>query len=228
MANFNVAKLKSKFIFVDLAFKCALHFHLDFCLQTIFLPVSVRYTSWSHQSINQSMMCQGYPNMINLSHYADESARKQYEAIPVIWLATQTGKMGPSYSDGIARLDLAQEKDCVERTYQVRDFFSMSAMKSQNSEEKIKHLKTLMVSRSCYKYSSVSFPALEINKSKSFLLYWNFLLYKQSVNDQAFSVKIDGHWPNFFFALLWTTTSPRSIKTQKMNSSNIQPSWPHA
>lgn len=170
MANFNVAKLKSKFIFVDLAFKCALHFHLDFCLQTIFLPVSVRYTSWSHQSINQSMMCQGYPNMINLSHYAAESARKQYEAIPVIWLATQTGKMGPSYSDGIARLDLAQEKDCVERTYQVRDFFTMSAMKSQNSEEKIKHLKTLMVSRSCYKYSSVSFPALEINKSKSFLI----------------------------------------------------------
>lgn len=52
MANFNVAKLKSKFIFVDLAFKCALHFHLDFCLQTIFLPVLVRYTSWSHQSIN--------------------------------------------------------------------------------------------------------------------------------------------------------------------------------
>ena len=80
------------------------------------------------------MMCQGYPNMINLSHYAAESARKQYEAIPVIWLATQTGKMGPSYSDGIARLDLAQEKDCVERTYQVRDFFTMSAMKSQNSE----------------------------------------------------------------------------------------------
>lgn len=84
-------------------------------------------------------MRQAYPNMINLSYYAAESAREQYEAIPVIWLATQTGKMGPSYSysDGIARLDLAQEKDCVERTYQVRDFFTMSAMKSQNSEEKI-------------------------------------------------------------------------------------------
>lgn len=89
-------------------------------------------------SINQSMMCQAYPNMINLSHYAAESVRKQYEAIPVIWFATQTGKMGPSYSDGIARLDLAQEKDCVERTYQVRDFFTMSAMKSQESEEKNK------------------------------------------------------------------------------------------
>lgn len=83
-------------------------------------------------------MCQAYPNIINLSHYAAESAREQYEAIPVIWLATQTGKMGPSYSDGIARLDLAQEKDCVERTYQVRDFFTMSAMKSQESEEKNK------------------------------------------------------------------------------------------
>ena len=39
-------------------------------------------------------MCQAYPNIINLSHYAAESAREQYEAIPVIWLATQTGKMG--------------------------------------------------------------------------------------------------------------------------------------
>ena len=43
--------LSPNLIFVDLAFKCALHFHLDFCLQTIFLPVSVRYTSWSHQLI---------------------------------------------------------------------------------------------------------------------------------------------------------------------------------
>ena len=171
MANFNVAKLKSKFIFVDLAFKCALHFHLDFCLQTIFLPVSVRYTSWSNQLINQPMMCQAYPNIINLSHYAAESAREQYEAIPVIWLATQTGKMGPSYSDGIARLDLAQEKDCVERTYQVRDFFLQCRQWSRKkAKKKIKHFKTLMVSRSCYKYSSVSFPALEINKSKSFLI----------------------------------------------------------
>ena len=88
--------------------------HLSSRFSSIYLMIS---------SINQSMMCQAYPNMINLSHYAAESARKQYEAIPVIWFATQTGKMGPSYSDGIARLDLAQEKDCVERTYQVRDFF---------------------------------------------------------------------------------------------------------
>ena len=90
---------------------------------------------------------------------------------PVIWLATQTGKMGPSYSDGIARLDLAQEKDCVERTYQVRDFFLQCRQWSRKkAKKKIKHFKTLMVSRPCYKYSSISFPALETNKSKSFLI----------------------------------------------------------
>ena len=31
-----------------------------------------------------------------------------------------------------------------------------------------------------------------------------------------------------FFAFLWTSTSSRSIKTQKQNSANIQPSWPGA
>ena len=31
-----------------------------------------------------------------------------------------------------------------------------------------------------------------------------------------------------FFTFLWTSTSFRSIKTQKKNLANIQPSWPHA
>ena len=30
-----------------------------------------------------------------------------------------------------------------------------------------------------------------------------------------------------FFASLWTSTSSRSINTQKKNLANIQPSWPH-
>lgn len=40
----------------------------------------------------------------------------------------------------------------------------------KKAKKKIKHFKTLMVSRPCYKYSSISFPALETNKSKSFLI----------------------------------------------------------
>ena len=31
----------------------------------------------------------------------------------------------------------------------------------------------------------------------------------------------------FFFSSLWTLTSSQSINTQKKNSANIQPSWPH-
>ena len=153
-------------------------------------------------SINQSMMCQAYPNMINLSHYAAESARKQYEAIPVIWFATQTGKMGPSYSDGIARLDLAQEKDCVERTYQVRDFFTMSARKSQESEEKNKTFKDSYGFTTVLQIQFDFFPGSR-NKQKQ-----DFLLYKQSVNDQACSVKIAGNWPNCFF-FFWRFYGPR-------------------
>ena len=36
-----------------------------------------------------------------------------------------------------------------------------------------------------------------------------------------------GYWPRSFFANLWTSTSSRSINTQKKNLANIQPSWPH-
>ena len=36
-----------------------------------------------------------------------------------------------------------------------------------------------------------------------------------------------GYWPRSFFASLWTSTSSRSINTQKKNLANIQPSSPH-
>ena len=35
------------------------------------------------------------------------------------------------------------------------------------------------------------------------------------------------YWPRSVFASLWTSTSSRSINTQKKNLANIQPSWPH-
>ena len=37
-------------------------------------------------------------------------------------------------------------------------------------------------------------------------------------------VKMAGYWPRSFFAFLWTETKSRSIKTQKNNEANIQPS----
>ena len=52
--------------------------------------------------------------------------------------------------------------------------------------------------------------------------------YNKSFIDQACSVKMAGYWPRSFFACLWTSTSSRSINTQKKNSANIPPSWPHA
>ena len=41
------------------------------------------------------------------------------------------------------------------------------------------------------------------------------------------SVKMAGYWPRSFFASSLTSTSSRSINTQKKNLANIQPSWPH-
>ena len=52
--------------------------------------------------------------------------------------------------------------------------------------------------------------------------------YNKSFIDQVCSVKMTGYWPRSFFASLWTSTSPRSINTQKKNLANIQPSWPLA
>ena len=49
------------------------------------------------------------------------------------------------------------------------------------------------------------------------LLYIYALLTKREV-------KMAGYWPSSFFAFLWTETKSRSIKTQKKNEANIQPS----
>ena len=51
--------------------------------------------------------------------------------------------------------------------------------------------------------------------------------YSKSFIDQACLVKMAGYWPRSFFASLWTSTSSRSINTQKRNLPNIQPSWSH-
>ena len=37
-------------------------------------------------------------------------------------------------------------------------------------------------------------------------------------------VNMAGYWPSSLFAFLWTETKSRSIKTQKENEANIQPS----
>ena len=55
-----------------------------------------------------------------------------------------------------------------------------------------------------------------------------FMPYNKSFTDQASSVKMAGYWPRPLLAFLSTSTSSRSIKTQKENSANIQPSWPRA
>ena len=55
-----------------------------------------------------------------------------------------------------------------------------------------------------------------------------FMPYNKSFIDQASSVKMAGYWPRYLFTFLWTSTSSWSIKTQKENSANIQPSWPRA
>ena len=48
--------------------------------------------------------------------------------------------------------------------------------------------------------------------------------YNKSFIDQVCSDQMAGYWPPSFFASLWTSTSSRSINTQRKNLVNIQPS----
>ena len=66
------------------------------------------------------------------------------------------------------------------------------------------------------------FPPLFLQKVKFFgIIFWP---YNNSFIDQACSVKMAGYWPCSFFVFLLTSTSSRSIKLQKENLANIQPS----
>ena len=51
-----------------------------------------------------------------------------------------------------------------------------------------------------------------------------FMPYNKSFIDQASSVKVAGCWPRSLSAFLWTLTSSQSVKMQKENMANIQPS----
>ena len=51
--------------------------------------------------------------------------------------------------------------------------------------------------------------------------------YNKCIIDQACLVKMTGFWLCSFLASLWTSTSSRSINTQKKDLANIQPSSPH-
>ena len=54
---------------------------------------------------------------------------------------------------------------------------------------------------------------------------FSWKLNNKSFIDQACSVLMSGYWPCSFCVSSWTSTP--SIKTQKKNLVNVQPSWPH-
>ena len=73
-----------------------------------------------------------------------------------------------------------------------------------------------------------SFSVLENKQVRRSFFSVLFMPYNKSFIDRTSSVKMAGYWPRSLFAFLWTSTSSRSIKTQKENLVNIQPSWPSA
>ena len=77
-------------------------------------------------------------------------------------------------------------------------------------------------------FNWVPFQCSKINKYEDHFFSVPFMPLNKSFIDQASSVKMAGYWPRSLFMFLWTSTSTWSIKTQKENSANIQPSWPRA
>ena len=75
---------------------------------------------------------------------------------------------------------------------------------------------------------SCPFGIRALSRKEKLSCFGVFIPYNKSFIDQACSVKMDGYWLRSFSACLWTSTSSRSISTQKKNLANIQPSWPHA
>ena len=73
--------------------------------------------------------------------------------------------------------------------------------------------------------TALKFGGLVLKEKQKAALY-AVTLKKQDVYiiDQASSFKMAGYWPSSLFALLWTETKSRSIKTQKENDANTQPS----
>ena len=74
-----------------------------------------------------------------------------------------------------------------------------------------------------FAYNWLPFQCSKINKYKDHFSVL-FTLHTKSFIDQASSVKMAGYWPPSLFAFLWTSTLSQSIRTQKENSANIQPS----
>ena len=76
-------------------------------------------------------------------------------------------------------------------------------------------------------YKHPLFDALPVVKQTSYRLRHKSSLLPR-VNTYALlnkrEVKMVGYWPSSFFALLWTETKSRSMKMQKKNEANIQPS----
>ena len=50
------------------------------------------------------------------------------------------------------------------------------------------------------------------------------MLHNKSFIDQAITFKKARYWPRSLFVFLWSLTSAQSIKMQKENLANIQPS----
>ena len=64
------------------------------------------------------------------------------------------------------------------------------------------------------------FQFAKINKHEDHFFSVLYAMEKSFI-DQASSVKMAGYWPRSLFAFLWTSTSSRSIKTQKLKRT-----WP--
>ena len=167
----------------------------------------------------------------------------QDESNPLLWLATQAGKMelpcllrttrcvpqGKFPQKPYNKSFIDQACSVKMAGYWPRSFFAslwtLTPSRSINTQKK--NLANIQPSwPHTWSITHTSYPL----RTTCCVLQEKFPQkpYNKSFIDQACSVKMAGYWPCSFFASLWTWTLSRSINTHKKNLVNIQPSWPHA
>ena len=104
-------------------------------------------------------------------------------------------------------MNLVVPSPCRTEPYNNRDYYMASSVSGQDEPNRALRLAT---------QAGKMEPSCPLGTTRCILqAKVHQKLYNKSFIDQVCSVKMAGYWPRSFFASLWTSTSSRSIKTQK-------------
>ena len=145
-------------------------------------------------------------------YYMTSSVSKQDEPNRALWLATRAGKMELSWPLGISRLVPQEQRSFFGVLSHILGFDMTSRPPCWCPDQIFREFNSIIMQ---------TLPFVFVEKHGCWSREWKPATINPLI-DQACLVKMAGYCPHPFFACLWTSTSSRSINTQKKN---IQPSY---